>query len=317
MCTGSSKRPSARSACATASSPIPSASSDPPARYLEKSFLDTEAAEDRPPQGGALAGASRRRRHDLDGRGGFLRPRRVLHPVALLGVRLGLRAAAHRRADAEPRRELLAREGRREPAAARPQAVPHAQSGARGAARRPRDGLRRDGRRRPAAIAGRAVHPPRALSRAAGAGGRPAALAARPHLGLVAHEPAARVALFRGADRPAVIRRSRCRGIAGRLFRHDGPCRRRGAASGRHARRRARPARRWRRGGQLSARLPLARSRASSARCLREVANRMPSAKPMPTPSATIAFGCRPTCSLTMSSRSAAPSCTRETASPA
>ena len=44
--------------------------------------------EDRPPQGGALAGAAGRGRHDLDGRGGFLRPRRLLHPVALLGVRL-------------------------------------------------------------------------------------------------------------------------------------------------------------------------------------------------------------------------------------
>ena len=42
-------------------------------------------------------------------------------------------------------------QGRREPAAARPPAVPHAQSGARGAARRPRHGLRHDGRRRPAA----------------------------------------------------------------------------------------------------------------------------------------------------------------------
>ena len=38
-----------------------------------------------------------------------LRARRLLHPVALLGVRLRRRAAAHRRADAEPRRELLAR----------------------------------------------------------------------------------------------------------------------------------------------------------------------------------------------------------------
>ena len=126
----------------------------------------------------------------------------------------GLRAAAHRRADAEPRRELLAREGRREPAAARPQAVPHAQSGARGAARRPRHGLRHHGRRRPAADAGGAVHAPRALSPAAGGSRRPAALAARPHLGLAAHEPAARVALRRRADRPAVIRRSRRRGIA-------------------------------------------------------------------------------------------------------
>ena len=33
----------------------------PPARYLEKSFLDAEAAQDRPPQGGALAGAARAR----------------------------------------------------------------------------------------------------------------------------------------------------------------------------------------------------------------------------------------------------------------
>ena len=59
-------------------------------------------------------------------------------------------------------------------------------------------------------------------------------------------------ALFRGADRPAAIRRSRCRGIAGRLFRHDGPCRRGGAASGRHARRRARSARRRRGCGGLA-----------------------------------------------------------------
>ena len=34
-----------------------------------------------------------RGRHDLDGRGGFIRPRRLLHPVALLGVRFRLRAA--------------------------------------------------------------------------------------------------------------------------------------------------------------------------------------------------------------------------------
>jgi gamma-glutamyltranspeptidase/glutathione hydrolase len=52
--------------------------------------------------------------------------------------------------------------------------------------------------------------------RAAGASHRSAALAARPHLGLVAHEPEARAALFRRPDRPAVIRRSRCRGIARR-----------------------------------------------------------------------------------------------------
>ena len=91
--------------------------------------------QDRPQQGGALAGAVRRGRHHLDGRGRCLRPRRLLHPVALLGVRLRLRAAEDRRADAEPRRQLLARSEGAQRAGARPPAVPHAQSGARRAAR--------------------------------------------------------------------------------------------------------------------------------------------------------------------------------------
>ena len=51
---------------------------------------------------------------------------RVLYPIALLGVRLGLRAAAHRRADAEPRHQLLAATRRAEFARPRPAAVPHA-----------------------------------------------------------------------------------------------------------------------------------------------------------------------------------------------
>ena len=55
---------------------------------------------------------------------------------------------------------------------------------------RPRHGLRHHGRRRPAADPGRAVHPPRALPPAARARDRRAALAARPHLGLDAHQPA-------------------------------------------------------------------------------------------------------------------------------
>ena len=55
-------------------------------------------------------------------------PRRVLYPIALLGIRLGLRAAGDRRADAKPRRELFARSGRAELSRARPAAVPHAQS---------------------------------------------------------------------------------------------------------------------------------------------------------------------------------------------
>ena len=56
------------------------------------------------------------------------RPRRLLHSIALLGVRLRLRAAGDRRADAEPRRELFARCRRAELSAARPAAVPHPQS---------------------------------------------------------------------------------------------------------------------------------------------------------------------------------------------
>ena len=78
--------------------------------------------------------AIRRRRHHLDGRGRRVRPRRLLHPVALLGIRLRLRAAADRRADAEPRHELFARPRRAQCAGAGTAAVPHAQSRARGAA---------------------------------------------------------------------------------------------------------------------------------------------------------------------------------------
>ena len=71
---------------------------------------------------------ARRGRHDLDGRDRPRRARGLLHPVALLGVRLGLRAAADRHPLAEPRRLVLARPGRREPARARAQALPHAES---------------------------------------------------------------------------------------------------------------------------------------------------------------------------------------------
>jgi gamma-glutamyltranspeptidase/glutathione hydrolase len=52
------------------------------------------------------------------------------------------------------RGQLLARSEGAERAGARPPAVPHAQSRARRAQRRPRHGLRHDGRRRPAAVAG-------------------------------------------------------------------------------------------------------------------------------------------------------------------
>ncbi len=63
--------------------------------------------EDRPPQGRALAGARWRGRHRLDGRRRRRGPRRLLHPVALLGIRLRRGAAPDRRADAEPRRRAF------------------------------------------------------------------------------------------------------------------------------------------------------------------------------------------------------------------
>ena len=91
------------------------------------------------------------------------------------------------------------------------------------------------------------VHPPRRVPPAAGQGARRAALAARPHLGLLAHQLAARSALRRQSDRPADGRRPRCRSAKRALFRHHGPRRRRHLASGRHARRRPRSARRRRR----------------------------------------------------------------------
>ena len=75
-----------------------------------------------------------------------------------------------------------------------------------------------------------------------------AALAARAHLGLAAHQSAAGIALRRRSDRPAAVGRSRRRGVGRGLLRHHGPRRRRRAASRRLARRRARSARR-RRGG--------------------------------------------------------------------
>ena len=169
----------------------------PAERYLDAKFLAARGGEDRPPQGRALASALWRGRHRLDGRRRRRRSRRLLHPVDLLGIRLRRGAAADRRADAEPRRQLLARSRRAQCAGARAAAVPHAQPGARRARRRPHHGLRHHGRRRPAADAGRAVHAPRALPEAARARDRRAALAAGPHLGLDAHQSAHGSALRR------------------------------------------------------------------------------------------------------------------------
>ncbi len=62
-------------------------------QFLSPAISRCRGRQDRRPQGRALAGAEGRRRHHLDGRGGCQRPGRVLHPVAVLGIRLRLRAA--------------------------------------------------------------------------------------------------------------------------------------------------------------------------------------------------------------------------------
>ncbi len=72
--------------------------------------------------------------------------RRLLHPVALLGVWFRLRAAGDRRLDAEPRRQFLARFKSAQRAGAGTAAIPHAQPCARRAERRPHHRLRHHGR---------------------------------------------------------------------------------------------------------------------------------------------------------------------------
>ena len=68
---------------------------------------------------------------------------------------------ANRRADAEPRRRLLARSEGAQSAHPRAAAVPHPQPGARRVRRRPGPRLRLEGRRRPAAVPGAGLHPHR------------------------------------------------------------------------------------------------------------------------------------------------------------
>ncbi len=77
----------------------------------------------------ALAAAARQGRHGVDGRDRRRRPRGFVHPVGVLGLRLRLRAAANRRADAEPRRRLLARSEVAQSADSGAAAVPHPQPG--------------------------------------------------------------------------------------------------------------------------------------------------------------------------------------------
>ena len=111
------------------------------------------------------------------------------------------------RADAEPRLVVLARSEGAECAGARAIAVPHAQSGARRAQRRPRHGLWHHGRRRPAAVAGDDLRAARAARPAARQSDRCATLAAGPHLGLDAYQPADGVALRRPSGRAVDVRR--------------------------------------------------------------------------------------------------------------
>ena len=130
-------------------------------RCLEPKFIAGEAMKIDRRKAAPWPLASGGRGHGLDGSSRHDRSRRVLHPVALLGVRLWLRAPAHRRADAEPRHKPFAATWRIERARARPAAVPHPQSGAGDSQGRTHHGLRRHGRRRPAANARRGVHAPR------------------------------------------------------------------------------------------------------------------------------------------------------------
>src|SRR6516164_2451490 len=194
---------------------------------------------DRSPQGGALARARRRGRHGLDGRRRRLGPRRLLRPVALLGIRLRHGAAPDRRADAESGREFFARKRRVECPPARPTAAPYAQSGARRARRRPHPRLWRHGRGRSAADASGDIHAARALPDAGGARDRRPALAVGPHLGLDAGQSAHGSALRWRARRPPDVGRARRRNAGGALFGRHGPCRRGGAASGWNVRRRS------------------------------------------------------------------------------
>ena len=132
------------------------------ARALSRRALPRRRGdEDRPPQGRGLARALRRRRHGLDGRGRRIRAwssptssrsTGSSAPACVLprtGVLMQNRGASF---SLDPRRAQRAGAGTA--------AVPHAQSGAGGAARRPGDGLRHHGRRRPAADPGGAVHAP-------------------------------------------------------------------------------------------------------------------------------------------------------------
>ena len=128
---GWSRRPSARFRVRDRVVTDPVTLPHPLDRYLDSGFPRRRGAEDRPPQGGALAGAH----GEGDTSGWAPRTRRglVVSYIQSLYWEFGSGCVLprDRRADAEPRRELFARPRRAQSARARPPAVPHAQSGAR------------------------------------------------------------------------------------------------------------------------------------------------------------------------------------------
>ena len=219
-------------------------------RFLEDAFHRRRGDEDRPPQGGALAARLRRRRHGLDGRGRYERPCRVLHPVALLGVRLRLRAAGNRRADAEPRRELFAAKPARSiiwrPAGCRSTRSIRRSRCSRTAASWPMAAWAATASRRRKARCSRATslsasRSPTRIDRPRWVLGRTWG-AARTALRLEARFDGNLIDALAAAGHDVEV-------LAGALFRRHGPRRRGGAAPGRHLRRRPRSARRRRRGG--------------------------------------------------------------------
>ena len=219
-------------ACATASSPIPTHLPHALDRYPRRALPRRRGDEDRPPQGRALAGAPGE--GDTVWMGAADASGLVVSYIQSLYWEFGSGCVLPRTGVLMQNRgaSFSLDRGALNPLDAGPAAVPHAQSGARRAQGRPRHGLRHHGRRRPAADAGRAVHAPCASSRQplGEAIDRPRWLLGRtwgsPHTNL-RHG----IALRRQPDRPADVGRPRRRRSAGALFRHDGPRRRRGAAS--------------------------------------------------------------------------------------
>ncbi len=162
--------------------------------------------------------AGGRRRHGVDGGDRRDRPRRLVYPVGVLGVRLRRGAAGNRHRVAEPRHRLLARSRRRQPAGARAHAVPHPQPGARRARRRRRvlsyGSMGGDGQPQ---FQAQGLFPLRPRRNGRRRGGGRAALPVRPHLGRRIDDREGRGPLRFRLHRPP------CRGSATRSRSWAGP----------------------------------------------------------------------------------------------